>query len=131
MCGLAVASALALAPAALAQAGDPLAPPPDLGGGPLPVPQDGTAIPGSQPGPPAGYMAIPVPPSTCSGVQSVVRSQGFILIPTGNGNAQRYVLDQRYCPGNEDTKPAWIATSDSSSCFVGYTCTEPFEEEGN
>ncbi|MFG1231173.1 hypothetical protein V5F72_02565 [Xanthobacter flavus] len=115
---------------ALAQ-GDPLAPPSDLGAGPLPVPIDGTAIYGQNQPPPEGYMAVPVPPSTCSGVRQVVTSQGFILIPTGGGNAQRYVRDQRYCQDDQSTSPAWMPTSDNPRCFVGYTCGEANNDGGN
>lgn len=110
---------------------DPLAPPSDLGAGPLPVPVDGTAIYGQNQPPPEGYMAIPVPPSTCSGVRQVVTSQGFILIPTGGGNAQRYVRDQRFCQDDQTTKPAWMPTSDNPRCFVGYTCGEANNDGGN
>lgn len=109
---------------------DALAPPPDLGASGVPVPVDGTAILG-QGTPPSGMMAIPEPPSTCAGVAGVVQSQGFILIPTGGGNAQRYVLDGRYCAQGQTTKPAWIATSDTSRCFVGYTCGIANNDGGN
>lgn len=116
---------------ALAQGGDPLAPPSDLGAGPLPVPIDGTAIYGQNQPPPEGYMAVPVPPSTCAGIRQVVTSQGFILVPTGGGNAQRYVRDQRYCQDDQTTKPAWMPTSDNPRCFVGYTCGESNSDGGN
>ncbi|MFG1266764.1 hypothetical protein V5F40_02225 [Xanthobacter sp. DSM 14520] len=116
---------------ALAQSVDPLAPPPDLGAQGLPVPVDGTAIYGQNTPPPEGMMAIPVPPSTCAGVAQVVRTQGLILIPTGNGNAQRYVRDERFCAEDQVTKPAWIATSDNPRCFVGYTCGESNDDGSN
>ena len=111
--------------------GDPLAPPSDLGAGGLPVPIDGTAIYGQNQPPPEGYMAVPVPPSTSAGVRQVVTSQGFILVPTGGGNAQRYVRDQRFCLDDQTTKPAWMPTSDNPRCFVGYTCGENNNDGGN
>ena len=122
--GMAVAGAALIGfvgSAPLLAQNDPLAPPPDLGAAGVPVPPDGTAILGEN-NAPGGMMAIPVPPSTCAGIQQVVRSQGAILIPTGGGNAQRYVLDERYCAGDQVTKPAWLPTSDNPRCFVGYTC---------
>ncbi|MFG1344164.1 hypothetical protein V5F59_04670 [Xanthobacter autotrophicus DSM 431] len=131
------ASALALAltllsvPALAQGGGDPLAPPPDLGASGLPVPVDGTAIYGQGTPPPVGYMAIPAPPSTCAGIAAAVRTQGFILIPTGNGNAQRYVRDERSCADDQVTTPAWMATSDNPRCFVGYTCGEASNDGGN
>ena len=121
---------LLLAPAtAWAQAGDALTPPPDLGAQGLPVPGDGTAILGNTP--PAGEMAIPVPPSTCGPLTAMVRRNGFVLIPTGGGNAQRYVLDQGYCAQGQVTTPAWVPTDDNPRCFVGYTCAEPNMADGN
>ena len=123
VCALLLAGALSAATPARAQAGDPLAPPPDLGASGLPVPGDGTAIAGPNT-PPAGYMAIPEPPATCAGVVAVVRSQGFILIPIGNGDAQRYVRDERSCREDQTTAPAWISTPDNPRCYVGYTCIE-------
>ncbi|MEP9352879.1 hypothetical protein ABLE93_04685 [Xanthobacter sp. KR7-65] len=123
--------ALGVPAAGFAQSGDPLIPPPDLGASGVPVPPDGTAIYGQNNPPPAGYMAIPVPPSTCGGIAAVVRSQGFILIPTGGGNAQRYVRDQRYCQDDQTTTPAWLPTSDNPRCFVGYTCDEADNDGGN
>ncbi|MFS8035387.1 hypothetical protein ACI7BZ_00225 [Xanthobacter sp. AM11] len=127
----AMALSLALTGAADAQGGDALAPPPDLGAGGVPVPLDGTAIYGQNTPPPEGYMAIPVPPSTCSGIAAVVRAQGFILIPTGGGNAQRYVRDERSCAGDQVTTPAWLPTADNPRCFVGYTCGEADNDGGN
>lgn len=122
---------LSLSSVVLAQGGDPLAPPSDLGASGVPVPPDGTAIYGQNTPPPAGVMAIPVPPATCGGVAAVVRTQGFILIPTGGGNARRYVRDERFCADDQATKPAWIATSDNPRCFVGYTCGEQNNDGGN
>ncbi|MFG1480556.1 hypothetical protein V5F53_18150 [Xanthobacter sp. V4C-4] len=110
------------APGAVVAQNDPLAPPSDLGAGGVPVPLDGTAIAGENTPPPMGMMAIPVPPDTCAGLAAAVRQQGALLVPTGGGNAQRYVLDATYCAEGEVTRPAWTATSDTPRCFVGYTC---------
>lgn len=128
---LAAFVSVALAGPALAQGADPLTPPPDLGAGGVPVPVDGTAIYGQGTPPPEGMMAIPVPPADCGGIRAVVRSQGYILIPTGGGNAQRYVLDERYCAGDQVTKPAWRPTADNPRCFVGYTCGAANNDGGN
>ncbi len=116
---LALAGALLTLPA-VAQT-DALTPPPDLGASGVPVPGDGTAILGNN-NPPAGMMAIPVPPSTCAGLAAAVKQQGALLVPTGNGNAQRYVLDDSYCAEGQSAKPAWLPMPDNPQCFVGYTC---------
>ncbi|MDQ0506477.1 hypothetical protein [Xanthobacter agilis] len=101
---------------------DPLAPPPDLDAAGVPVPVDGTAIEGNNNPPPMEMMAIPVPPSTCSGLVAAVKQQGAVLVPTGGGNAQRYVLDVAYCAEGQSAKPAWLPMPDNPNCFVGYTC---------
>ncbi|MFG1417355.1 hypothetical protein V5F38_06010 [Xanthobacter sp. V0B-10] len=117
--GLAIAGFAAAGPA-MAQ-NDPLAPPPDLDAAGVPVPVDSTAILGNNQ-PPSEMMAIPAPPSTCAGLAAAVRQEGSVLVPTGDGNAQRYVIDDRYCAEDEVTKPAWLPMPDNPRCFVGYTC---------
>lgn len=110
---------------------DPLAPPPDLGATGVPVPVDGTAILGNNNPPPMEMMAIPVPPATCVGLAAAVTQQGFVLVPTGAGNAQRYVRDESFCAEGQVTKPAWIPMPDNPNCFVGYTCGMQNNDGGN
>lgn len=117
-------ASLVLAPAAaFAQSATDLAPPADLDAQGVPTPVDSTAIMGNQP--PAGEMAIPVPPSTCGPLAAMVRQNGFVLIPTGGGNAQRYVRDANFCDNSQNAKPAWVPTDDNPKCFIGYTCGAP------
>lgn len=127
--GLACGLAGMWAMPAMAQ-NDALTPPPDLGTGPLPVPMDGTAIYGGPP-PSGGEIAIPVPPNNCPGLQAMMQRQGVVLIPTGGGNAQRYVRDQAYCDSGQDANPAWVPTADNPQCFIGYTCAEPNDDGDN
>lgn len=67
---------------------------------------------------------------TCAETRSLVQSRGAVVIyyehsaRTGNWLYDRYVAHQGYCMGGEVTQPAWIPTSDSSQCFVGYTCEQ-------
>lgn len=122
---LVLAGAVILAGPAGAQ-GDPLTPPPDLDAAGVPVPPDGTAILGSNPPPlgppPMDMMAIPEPPGTCAGLAAAVKQEGALLVPTGNGNAQRYVRDVGFCAEGQSANPAWRAMPDNPRCFVGYTC---------
>lgn len=115
--------------AAGAQMGDPLLPPSNLDAQGVPVPPDGTAILGNSA--PMGEMAIPVPPSTCGPLQAMVKRNGVVLIPTGNGNAQRYVRDESFCIENQVAKPAWVPTDDNPQCFIGYTCSASNDDGGN
>ncbi|WP_454915878.1 hypothetical protein [Xanthobacter sediminis] len=118
---LALASVLAGAGPAAAQS-DPLTPPPDLDAAGVPVPPDGTAILGENNPPPMDMMAIPEPPGTCAGLAAAVRQEGALLVPTGGGNAQRYVRDVGFCAEGQSANPAWVPTPDNARCFVGYTC---------
>lgn len=61
---------------------------------------------------------------TCSAAQALVKKDGQVVIGTGPNVYDRYVSGQRYCGSQMTTTPAWIATSDSKQCFVGYRCRE-------
>lgn len=61
---------------------------------------------------------------TCASVAGLVQSEGAIVLQTGEYTYDRYVSNSNYCLRGERTKPAWIATSDSAACFVGYTCEQ-------
>ncbi len=61
---------------------------------------------------------------TCRQVAALVKSQGAVVLSTGNGLYNRYVKSAAYCERDQLTVPAWVPTRDSARCFVGYTCEE-------
>jgi len=61
---------------------------------------------------------------SCAAAQSIVREQGAAVIASGPSIYDRFVTDQGYCTIGQTTFPAWIPTTDSPQCFVGYRCRE-------
>ncbi len=59
---------------------------------------------------------------TCAQASGLVKSQGAVVIGTGQFIYDRFVADTRFCPTFDTTKPAWLRTRDKAQCFVGYTC---------
>ena len=69
---------------------------------------------------------------TCAQAAQLVAAHGAILLGTGGATFDRFVTDRRFCAINQTTEPAWVPTSDTPQCFVGYRCKEPTSEhEGN
>ena len=64
---------------------------------------------------------------SCAQANALVKSEGAVILQTGEYTYDRYVAHQGYCLRGEKAQPAWIATADSDACFVGYTC----EQGGN
>jgi hypothetical protein len=72
-------------------------------------------------------MAQPRPMTqemSCREVNSNVISRGAIVLGTGPNTYDRYVRSQAFCLSNEFARPAWVPTSDTPQCFVGYTCED-------
>lgn len=61
---------------------------------------------------------------TCAQASAAVQANGAAIIHTGPHLYDRYVSNESYCGRDQYAKPAWIRTSDSEACFVGYTCAD-------
>lgn len=65
---------------------------------------------------------------TCAEARNVVQSQGAVVMTYGEGPGgllfDRFVAHRGYCMQQEETTPAWIPTSDTNQCLVGYRCEE-------
>lgn len=64
---------------------------------------------------------------TCADAKTLVQTEGAVVLyyestTTGNWLYDRFVSHGGYCMHGEKAEPAWIPTSDSTKCFVGYTC---------
>ncbi len=70
-------------------------------------------------------QARPSSPSmTCAQAQALIRTQGAVVLGTGQFTYDRYVAHRGFCQPTESVKPAWVPTRDSQQCFIGYTCRE-------
>ena len=61
---------------------------------------------------------------TCAETRQFVSNHGAVILHYGDGLYDRYVSSGQYCERDQVTEPAWLPTSNSSECFVGYTCRE-------
>lgn len=57
-----------------------------------------------------------------SQVKELVQDRGAIVLATGPGLYDRYVANNSYCSPHEETQSAYVATKNSNSSFIGYTC---------
>lgn len=61
---------------------------------------------------------------SCGRAAGIVQKAGAIVLATGEGLYDRFVADGRYCGTGETTAPAWVPTSETDTCFVGYVCRD-------
>ena len=69
---------------------------------------------------------------TCSQAQSMVASQGAVVMSTGAHTYNRFVANPGFCEFNEWANWTTAPTKDQRACGVGYTCTStpPLEYDG-
>lgn len=67
---------------------------------------------------------------SCADAQAAVTGQGSVTLSTGPNVFNRYVKDESYCSGGQQTRPAWVQTRDQQQCPVGNTCVDPSNEGG-
>lgn len=58
----------------------------------------------------------------CAQAAALVASRGAVVMNTGRHTFDRYVAHGGYCTLGEFPDEAWVPTTDSAQCFVGYTC---------
>lgn len=61
---------------------------------------------------------------TCAQARSVVASRGAVVLGTGRGTYDRFVIDRNFCEVNEQLEPVWVPTRDVPQCPIGYRCTD-------
>jgi hypothetical protein len=69
------------------------------------------------------------PAMSCRALTGMIKQNGAVVLSTSRTTYDRYVADRRYCERTEVTRPAWIASSDSDQCFIGYTCREHMRDD--
>ncbi|WP_127089890.1 hypothetical protein [Aquabacter cavernae] len=67
---------------------------------------------------------------TCAEATAMVTNQGAVTLSTGPNVFNRYVKDDGYCSGGQQTKAQWVQTRDQQQCPVGNTCVDPSNEGG-
>ena len=59
---------------------------------------------------------------SCSQAQSLVASQGTVVLNTSATSYDRYVASGAYCEMGEVPGPGWAPTRDVRQCLVGSRC---------
>lgn len=59
---------------------------------------------------------------TCAAATALVTRSRAIVLDTGDGTYDRYVVDRSQCLGQEAVRPAWARTTDNPQCVLGYVC---------
>ncbi len=66
---------------------------------------------------------------TCGQARGFVSSRGAAVIGTGGQTYDRFVRDRGFCEATEVTKTTFVPTRDNPSCFIGYRCIEPSQDD--
>jgi hypothetical protein len=59
---------------------------------------------------------------SCGQARAQVNANGAAVVYSSRHIYDRFVTSIRYCSVGETTMPAFIATTDSPQCFVGFRC---------
>ena len=66
---------------------------------------------------------------TCGQARTFVASRGAAVIGTGGQTYDRFVRDRGFCETTEVTRTTFVPTRDNPSCFIGYRCIEPSQDD--
>ncbi|WEX11416.1 hypothetical protein [Chelativorans sp. AA-79] len=67
---------------------------------------------------------------SCGEARAIVAQNGAVVFTTGRYTYDRYVAGERFCPIGHIVEDAWIPTTDTESCNVGYKCVlKPWDDE--
>lgn len=69
------------------------------------------------------------PGMTCRQAQTLLGSQGAVVMSTGQHTYERFVISGRFCEVAEWAYTAYAPTKDARNCPLGYVCksTPPLE----
>ena len=73
----------------------------------------------------AGPALAETPTISCRQAQGEVAAHGAAVVHSSRNIYDRFVTDARFCEVMQVTRPAFIATTDTEFCPVGYRCFEP------
>lgn len=61
---------------------------------------------------------------TCAQARDIVYQYGAVVMTTGQHTFKRFVIGQGFCFYPYVARGAWVATKDSPSCRIGFTCEQ-------
>ena len=61
---------------------------------------------------------------SCAQARALVVQYGAVVMTNGRYTYDRYVAGQAYCFPPDVIQRAWVATSDTRQCLIGYTCEQ-------
>jgi hypothetical protein len=64
------------------------------------------------------------PSLPCSEAQSLVRTEGAVVLSTGPHTYDRFVSEDIYCEPDAFASPAFEPTLDNRQCMIGYYCKQ-------
>ncbi|MFG1359642.1 hypothetical protein [Xanthobacter pseudotagetidis] len=67
----------------------------------------------------------------CAQAAQAVRQMGAVRLATSALDRDIYVSSNAYCAYDQDLRPEWVPTRDTSRCFVGYTCADQYRDSGD
>jgi hypothetical protein len=62
------------------------------------------------------------PAMSCNEARTLVAASGAVVLGTGVHTYDRYVSSRNFCEMDEVLEPAWVPTTDTPQCPVGYRC---------
>ncbi|MCF6321428.1 MAG: hypothetical protein L3J32_06620 [Rhizobiaceae bacterium] len=63
---------------------------------------------------------------SCSSAVSLVQSRGAVILSTGRFTYDKFVKNHAYCNINEDIIRAFVPTTDTNRCNVGFICKDKY-----
>ncbi len=66
---------------------------------------------------------------TCEEANDLVNARGAVVLnydyhPQAGWLYERFVAHGGYCVTGEEARAAWVKTTNSAQCFIGYTCEQ-------
>ncbi len=59
---------------------------------------------------------------SCAAATSIVQANGAVILSTGRFTYDKYVKNHAYCNLNEVLRKAYVPTSDTRRCRIGFVC---------
>ena len=64
----------------------------------------------------------------CGQARAYLASQGAAVIGTGGFTYDRFVVSRQFCEPTATTREAFVPTTDTPYCMIGFRCIDPTVE---